>query len=198
MKILPPLPARRRENQWASYLHDSSTSPSETTTVLVVENDAMVRTVVQESLQSYGYNVLVARDGFEALTLLCEHLGPIQLLLTDLALPGITGPQVVKCAFGVRPNLRALFISGYPEHMTRQSRGHCPLVPYLQKPFAPAELAHKIRGVLSGPGSPLSFVPDRTSGPSGQLFREERGNVLNGCEAKGEVAWPKSLWSTTK
>lgn len=175
MKTLRPSPARRREIQWTSCPHDFSGSTSETTTVLVVENDAMVRTVVQESLQSYGYNVLVARDGFEALTLLCEHLGPIQLLLTDVALPGITGPQVVKCAFGVRPNLRALFMSGYPEHMTRQSRGHCPLVPYLPKPFTLTELIHKIRGVLSGSGSHLSFVPDGASGPSRQLLREERG-----------------------
>lgn len=126
----------------------------------------MVRAVVQESLQSYGYGVLVSQNGFEALTMLCEHPGPIELILADLILPGMTGPQLVERAITLRPGLKMLFMSGYPEHMTVQSRERRPSILYLQKPFAPMELLDKVRQVLAGPATCHPADPDRASGTS--------------------------------
>jgi len=115
-------------------------------TVLLVEDEPEVRRLTREILEMHGYAVLEAGDGAAALQTAREHRGPIDLLLTDVVMPGLRGQEVAQAlaATGRRP--RVLYISGYPELGGAESAigGHV----LLPKPFSPAELARKVRAVL--------------------------------------------------
>jgi len=92
-------------------------------TILVAEDEAEVRDLVQDILQSYGYTVLVARDPAEALLIAERHTGPIHLLLTDGIMPGATGRDLAARLAPLRPEARTLYMSGYPgEAIVRQGR----------------------------------------------------------------------------
>jgi PAS domain S-box-containing protein len=116
--------------------------------ILVVEDDDQVRTVVSKGLPRLGYEVLVVRNAEEALVLSDKHPGRIDLLLTDVVMPGLSGPELAERLTARRPETRVVFMSGYPAGedpalgFELNGRG------YLQKPFALAELADKIRTAL--------------------------------------------------
>lgn len=114
-------------------------------TVLLVEDEAGVREYVREVLKGGGYSVLEARNGSEAANLALHHRGVIDMLLTDLVLPGATGDQVVRQVRGVRPGIPVLMMSGHSEHVSLRSDTSMPL---LQKPFLSAELLRMTRRVL--------------------------------------------------
>ena len=118
-------------------------------TVLVVEDDPDVRSLVISLLQRLGYNVLEAGDGTEALAAL--HVSSdIDLLLSDVVLPGgVSGPDLAEQVRDRYPGIKVLFMSGYPD--ARHRRG--PLVgntELLGKPFGKRDLARKVRAVLNG------------------------------------------------
>jgi CheY-like chemotaxis protein len=118
-------------------------------TILLVEDDGAVRDLARLLLQEQGYTVLVAGDGQEAMRLAEDHSGPINLLLTDLVLPGMGGVVLNKRLSQVRPELRTLLMSGY----TQKASGH-PGTPgsggaFLQKPFSSVELSRRVRAVLN-------------------------------------------------
>jgi two-component system cell cycle sensor histidine kinase/response regulator CckA len=119
-------------------------------TILFVEDEAIVRQLVAEILESNGYAVLQAADGPSALELLRRHSDPIELLVTDVVMPGMSGPEVAKAVTSMRPGTHVLYISGY----TDQAIGHHgvlePGIAFLQKPFSAGELARKVRDVLDG------------------------------------------------
>ena len=115
-------------------------------TVLLVEDEPEVRRLTREILEMYGYAVLEAGDGAAALRTAREHQGTIDLLLTDVVMPGLRGQEVAQAlaATGRRP--RVLYISGYPDLGGSESAiGDHALLP---KPFSPVELARKVRAVL--------------------------------------------------
>lgn len=117
-------------------------------TVLVVEDQVEVRRLAVAALQRYGYTVLEAGDGEAALQLCDKFTGTIDLLLTDVIMPGMTGVDLAKRLAGRRPGMHALFVSGYTETAI-SDRGVLPSdVAYLQKPFTPQSLAKKVRSVL--------------------------------------------------
>jgi hypothetical protein len=117
-------------------------------TVLVVEDDAFVRPLVALTLESAGYRVLVAADGEEALRVAERHGGAIDLLVTDVVLPGLRGPEVARRLAGQRPGLPVLFVSGYsPEALERQGDGE-PAANLLPKPFTPAALLERVHALL--------------------------------------------------
>lgn len=130
---------------------------SEPTTILVVEDHGLVRAVVREMLESCGYRVLPAQDGLEALEIVTDHDGPLHLLLTDMVLPFLSGPQLSERAMAIRPRLRTLYMSGYPETSLR-GFGVCLSLPYLQKPFTADQLIEKVQEALCPPtnGPPSS------------------------------------------
>ncbi|MEO6119772.1 MAG: ATP-binding protein [Terriglobales bacterium] len=117
-------------------------------TVLLVEDEDGVRALVRQVLHKHGYTVLEARHGGEAL-LHCErHVGPIQLLLTDVVLEQMGGPELARRLSGIRPDMRVLYISGYTDDAIIHHGVLTEGTAFLQKPFTTEALARKIRQVL--------------------------------------------------
>ncbi len=117
-------------------------------TVLVAEDEPMLRELLCRVLSSAGYTVLRAGDGPEALGICTEHGGPIHLLLTDVVMPSMGGQELAGLARALRPELRTLFASGYADHAVVSNGQLEPGLHFIQKPFAPAELLHRIRQLL--------------------------------------------------
>ena len=117
-------------------------------TILVVEDQKAVRSFTKAALKQYGYHVIEASDGDEAIAVARQYSGEIHLLLTDVVLPGMNGKELSGKLRALRANLKVLFISGYTAdviaHRGVLSRG----VAFLHKPFSPGELATKVRDVL--------------------------------------------------
>ena len=117
-------------------------------TVLVVEDTEMVRNLVREMLVSFGYTVLEASDGNDALAL-CEHRKePIHLLVTDMMMPKMSGMDLSKAVSSIRPGIRVLYMSGYTEYGSVENPGLSGGSFFIQKPFSVAGLARKVREVL--------------------------------------------------
>jgi PAS domain S-box-containing protein len=119
-------------------------------TVLLVEDEALLRELLQETLEANGYLVLVARDGAEALQIAEEHDGAIPIMVTDVIMPGMTGPKIVELMEQVRPGLKVLYISGYSEESVVLHGLIGPGRNFLSKPFGPEALLRKVRESLSG------------------------------------------------
>ncbi len=123
-------------------------------TVLVVEDEDGVRAVARAILRRYGYTVLEAYLPEEAVSL-CEKHPEIRLILSDVVMPNMSGPELARRLHALRPDVRVLFMSGY----TDDSLARYPLAPgdaFLQKPFTPASLARKLREVLDGSGAEVA------------------------------------------
>ncbi len=118
-------------------------------TILLVEDEAAVRTLMRENLLLHGYTVLEAADAGEALLISERHAGPIHLLLTDVVMPRMSGPELAQRLRSVYPAMKALFISGYDENALRQHGVLAAGTPLLQKPFMIAQLARKVRDMLA-------------------------------------------------
>ena len=118
-----------------------------TETVLVCEDEPAVRELAREVLEDYGYTVLEARDGREALDVAASHAGPIELLVTDVVMPRMNGSELAARLTTERP-LRVVYMSGYTE--TSMMRDGAAGGTFLQKPFSPLVLARTVRAVLDG------------------------------------------------
>jgi two-component system, cell cycle sensor histidine kinase and response regulator CckA len=123
--------------------------PRGTETLLIVEDDDEVRRVIKDELQQYGYTVLDAANGGEALMYCERYSGPIHVLVTDVVMPHMDGFQVAERLRAIRPGMKTLFVSGYSEHQPAYRRGHGPGEAFLAKPFTPDALARTVRDVLS-------------------------------------------------
>lgn len=119
-------------------------------TILLVEDEPAVRGLVHETLRLQGYTVLEARHGIEALLAGTKYLGTIHLLLTDVVMPQMSGPEVAEKLLLVRPDMKVLYMSGYPDHPVFSQGGIKQDTSFLQKPFTPTALAEKVREVLDG------------------------------------------------
>jgi PAS domain S-box-containing protein len=118
--------------------------------ILLVEDEENIRQPATEILESRGYTVLAAGDGSEAIDLAARQSGPIHIMVTDVVMPGMSGSQLAERMMAERPELKVVYISGYPEdsiaHHGVLNPGHI----FLQKPFSPATLLAKVREVLDG------------------------------------------------
>ena len=122
--------------------------PRGTETVLLVEDETPVRKLVQKVLGKQGYNVLNAQDGEEALTICREYDSRIDLLITDVVMPGINGARLAELVQEARPEIKVLFMSGYTENLVVQEQVLDSHSEFLQKPFPPETLLEKIRSML--------------------------------------------------
>ncbi len=120
-------------------------------TILVIEDEPGVRGLVREMLSHRGYTVLEARDGINAQIISRGHFGQIDLLLTDVVMPQKSGPEAAKELMMERPDLKVLYMSGYPDHPVFSQGPLDKAKLLLQKPFTPEALVHKVREVLDMP-----------------------------------------------
>ncbi len=120
-------------------------------TILLVEDDEMIRNLVPKVLKANGYRVLVAANGRDAERMAGQHEGPIHLLMTDVVMPGMNGREVAERLAAARAGLRVLYLSGYTDDAIVHHGVLEPGVAFLQKPFTPAVLGRKVREVLDSP-----------------------------------------------
>ncbi len=120
-------------------------------TLLLIEDDDRVRHAVSRILSARGYQLLVASRGGEAIALATAHAGPIDLVLSDVVMPGTTGPDVVADLRVDRPGLRVLFMSGYTGGRLEASAMEAPGRAFLAKPFGPDALVAMVRELLDMP-----------------------------------------------
>jgi PAS domain S-box-containing protein len=155
--FLPRLEERAR-TPGAEAATPASMSGDET--VLLVEDEAGVRAVAREALESHGYRVLEARNGVEALEVARGYSGRIDLLVTDIVMPLMGGRELAQHLRAARPAARVLFMSGYTDDVIVR-RGVSDLTSaFLQKPFAMSAFARKVRETLDIPDDPS----DRAAG----------------------------------
>jgi CheY-like chemotaxis protein len=116
--------------------------------VLVVEDEDAVRRIVRVALESTGYRVIEARGGAEALEAARAHAGGIDLVVTDVVMPEMSGRALAERLVLADPGLRVLYMSGYTDDAVMRHGIVESGVPFLQKPFSPLALARKVREVL--------------------------------------------------
>jgi two-component system cell cycle sensor histidine kinase/response regulator CckA len=127
---------------------DLATVPKGTETILLVEDEVGIRELASDFLQGRGYMVLSAMDGNEALRIAEGHEDLIHLLVTDIVMPNVGGKELAQRLRQVRPQIKVLLMSGYPDHPALASADTDVQTTVLQKPFSLDTLAHKVRGLL--------------------------------------------------
>jgi two-component system cell cycle sensor histidine kinase/response regulator CckA len=115
-----------------------------------VDDEPVVRAMMTRALREAGYQVLEAEDGPSALATAREHSGPIHVLVTDLAMPGMRGRELARTLTAILPGLRVLFVSGFAgdevERLGLLEAGR----PFLSKPYSPELLVERVRELLVG------------------------------------------------
>jgi two-component system cell cycle sensor histidine kinase/response regulator CckA len=119
-------------------------------TVLLVEDEDAVRVFGARALRNKGYQVLEARGGEEALRILDETNGKIDLLISDVVMPQMDGPTLIRHVKEKKPDVKVIFISGYTEDRFREQLKEGEVVHFLSKPFSLKQLASKVKEVLTG------------------------------------------------
>lgn len=119
-----------------------------TETILLVEDEAAVRTLAKKILAQKGYRVFDASDGAIALRVAAAHVGEIDLVLTDVAMPNLGGRGMVEELRELSPGIKVLFMSGYPKEEIFPEKGVASGIPYLQKPFTGETLFAEVRAAL--------------------------------------------------
>jgi PAS domain S-box-containing protein len=127
--------------------------PSGSETILLVEDEDVVRGLTREILEQAGYKVIEAAQGEKAVQLFSEAAREIDLLLTDVVMPGVSGKELANRVTRLRPDLKVLFMSGYTDEAIVHHGVLDSDVQFIQKPFSPASLARKVREVLDHEGS---------------------------------------------
>ncbi|MGB0035543.1 MAG: PAS domain S-box protein [Candidatus Acidiferrales bacterium] len=148
-KIYLPRIEEEQTQSGRDHRPDSHELPRGSETILLVEDEKGVRELTREYLQTSGYTVIEAENGTNALELAAQHKGEIQLLMTDVVMPGISGRELADRISRMRPGIKILYMSGY----TDQSVVHHGILEtdaiLLQKPFTLTTLASKLREILA-------------------------------------------------
>jgi signal transduction histidine kinase/CheY-like chemotaxis protein len=138
-----------RQSDGAAEGSPAEGEPAGWETLLIVEDDEVVRILARETLRRHGYHVLEARHGLDALRIAERHADTIHLLVTDLVMPHMSGRDLADRLVEIRSDLKVLFISGYTAHAVLH-RELTPGSAFLQKPFTPDALATKVHAMLDG------------------------------------------------
>jgi CheY-like chemotaxis protein len=119
-----------------------------TETILLVEDDASVRILLRDALRKLGYRVIEAKQGLEACLLASQELDRLDLLLTDMVMPGMGGRELAQHLMTIKPDLRILFMSGFTDDVGILAGHEQGTSGFLQKPFTPEHLARTVRKIL--------------------------------------------------
>jgi PAS domain S-box-containing protein len=133
-------------------------------TVLIVEDEDAVRELTREFLETRGYSVVEARNGAEALKIAESHPSVIELLVTDVIMPGMSGPELAQKLTNLHPEIKVLYVSGY----TADAVPHgilSPRAPFLSKPFSRDELLRNVREILEGTNEAMLQEPNSLQVP---------------------------------
>ncbi|RLC26552.1 MAG: hybrid sensor histidine kinase/response regulator, partial [Deltaproteobacteria bacterium] len=122
--------------------------PGGSETVLIVEDNDLLRNFAQKALQGYGYRVLDAENGEDALMLCKEHDGQIDLMITDVVMPKMGGREAAKRLQPLNPQMKVIYMSGYTDNAIVHHGVLEPGLHFLEKPFTPKGLVCKVRKVL--------------------------------------------------
>jgi PAS domain S-box-containing protein len=147
------LPRTMDEVEKASPVHETTDQKvgGGPETILLAEDEDLVRDLITEILKPAGYSVLLAHDGEEALRISEEHKGTIHLLITDVVMPRLNGRDLVSRIQPSRPQMKVIYMSGYTENAILHHGVLEAGIHFIQKPFRPGELSRKIREVLDAP-----------------------------------------------
>ena len=148
-KIYLPRVEEKAEQEQAAELPEL---PKGTETVLLVEDEEMVRRLLRDILEGEGYTVLAAANGEEALRICGRHEGPPHLLVTDVVMPGMSGRELVERLTGNCRGVKVLYMSGYTDDAIVHHGVLDEGMNFLQKPFTPEAVLRKVREVLDAPG----------------------------------------------
>ena len=155
MKVVLPRLNRGMSSRASAAAPQATSAGSET--LLLVEDEPEILTMLGKSLQGLGYTVLTAGNGRAALTLMQQHSHAVSLLITDIVLPDLAGPELAEGLRGIQPTLHVLFMSAYPGDAVVARGLIAPDAPFICKPFTPEALARRVRDVLSaGPPPPVN------------------------------------------
>jgi len=135
-------------------------------TLLVVEDERSFRDVLCDGLKAKGYQVLVASNGVDALKVAERHSGRIDLLITDVIMPQMSGPELARGLIDLRGSLDVLYMSGYADDKLRAVPGSNSELTWIQKPFYLDDLLQKIKQILQRKNTPASqaVAPTSTTG----------------------------------
>jgi CheY-like chemotaxis protein len=143
-------PLTHSEQSFPAVVGDAMESPGGSETLLLAEDGQQVRSVTQRQLERAGYRVLVAADGEEALNVARTYDGPIHLLVSDVMMPRMNGPELASKLEALHPKIKVVFMSGYTERMMMQRTKLSRELVRLHKPFSMNELLTSVRERLDG------------------------------------------------
>jgi signal transduction histidine kinase/CheY-like chemotaxis protein len=168
-----------------------------TETVLVVEDQPHVRRLTATVLKQFGYGVLEAAAGPEALECSAKFSGPIHLLVTDVVMPGMTGPELACQLSAIRPEMKVLYTSAYTANVVAHEGVLDPGMAFLQKPFSPDGLARKVRETLGDARRPCTIlVADDDAAVRGllrQVLEDAGYEVLEAAHGRAAVELVRSV-----
>lgn len=158
------LPLAQHLEQVTSPAYDETLPGTGTETILLVEDEAMLRELLRDQLQGSGYVVLEAAGIAEALQLGRHPASPIHLLLTDVVMPGMSGRELAEYLTQANPDMKVLYMSGYTDDAIIQHGILDKKTPFLQKPFTPTALERRVREILTTPLKQAPQFPSDTRG----------------------------------
>jgi CheY-like chemotaxis protein len=135
------------ESPKAAEKKEMTAAKGKNETILFVEDDDMVRNMVSAVLKQYGYNVIEAENGSVGIAL-CKREQKIDLMITDVVMPGTSGPELVRQISTLQPDMKVLYVSGYTDEAIVHHGVLDENTPFLQKPFTPQKLALKVQELL--------------------------------------------------
>jgi CheY-like chemotaxis protein len=142
------LPAAPAEQPTQPPREEEKTAPGGSETIMVIEDEDVVRSLASRGLRDHGYTVIEARNGVQALGYVKQHPGAVDLVISDVVMPEMGGREFGQRLAQVEPGLPVLYMSGYTGDDVVQRGLLDAGAPFQQKPFAPASLASKVRGML--------------------------------------------------
>ena len=142
------LPAVTEDTEYSGEIHNNSFVNEGTECLLLVEDEPLVRKLSESALSRKGYHIYVAQNAEDALLLFEEHKDDINMLITDVIMPGMNGMQLAEKLLENKNDLRILFMSGYPDNIITQHDKLGKEINLLEKPFSPGDLTRMVRSVF--------------------------------------------------